>query len=67
VSVDRHPRVRHLDVRSVRQPGNGVFIVEQHLVVPCFPTHGTVHRAAVQMPIAERGRDRSCDRALAGS
>ena len=42
-------------------------VVERHAVAERLPADRAVHRAAVHVAVAERGRDRARDRALAGA
>src|SRR5262249_57760476 len=46
---------------------DSVFVVHRHTVAERLPADGAIHRAAVDVPVAERGRNRASDGALPGA
>ena len=52
---------------ALGERGDRGFVVERHAVAQRLPADRAIHRAAVDVAIAERGGDRARDRALAGA
>ena len=67
IAVDGDVRAGDVDARALGERGDRRFVVERHAVAQRLPADRAVHRAAVDVAVAERARNRARDGALAGA
>src|SRR5581483_4715508 len=65
--IDRDGRALDRDARRAREFGDSVLVVERDAVLKRLPSHGAVHRAAVDVPVPESARDGASDCPFSGA